>query len=183
MRAGAGQAKGGEPTRMVWDEFWTGTDIDRERLRAEIARMAAPGGDDESLGRLLSEAAEITGTDHASEGTRRLVTHLRLERDRRIVQQAKALWLVRDPLLRCEACGMSFLETYGEVGSEFIEAHHLAPLGDLDGPRMARVEDLAPVCANCHRMLHRRGGLSIAELRGRVTSPRTAPAPLLDRSQ
>jgi predicted HNH restriction endonuclease len=67
--------------------------------------------------------------------------------------------------LVCEVsgCGFDFFRTYGELGREFAECHHRVPLSLLAGVRETRLEDLAIVCANCHRMLHR-GKLTIAEL-------------------
>jgi hypothetical protein len=48
----------------------------------------------------------------------------------------------------------------------FIECHHLVPLHELRGLRKTRLEDLALVCSNCHRMLHRqRPCLTVNELR------------------
>jgi predicted HNH restriction endonuclease len=43
-------------------------------------------------------------------------------------------------------------------------------LGQLKPGQLTKTttKDLAPVCANCHRMLHRAGGLSIRELAERV---------------
>ena len=59
----------------------------------------------------------------------------------------------------CQVCGFDFYEFYGELGSEYIEAHHLIPLSQL--PENARVrlspqDDFRVVCSNCHRMIHRR---------------------------
>ena len=33
--------------------------------------------------------------------------------------------------LGCEACSVDFFETYGELGREFAECHHLVPLSEL----------------------------------------------------
>lgn len=62
--------------------------------------------------------------------------------------------LAEDGALRCEACGFDFLERYGELGEGFMECHHRLPLGDGD-ERKTSVDDLALLCANCHRMIHR----------------------------
>jgi predicted HNH restriction endonuclease len=86
------------------------------------------------------------------EGALKLRMHRARERNQALVEKAKKVWLAKDPLLRCECCGFSFKEKYG---LDFIEAHHRKPISELDGPVKAKVEDLAPVCANCHRMLHR----------------------------
>ena len=69
---------------------------------------------------------------------------------------------------RCQVCGFDFAEVYGELGEGFIEVHHLKPVADYAGEvSVDPEEDMAVVCPNCHRMLHRGedGPLTVAELR------------------
>ncbi|MBK9934281.1 MAG: HNH endonuclease [Cytophagaceae bacterium] len=61
-----------------------------------------------------------------------------------------------DLKLCCDVCGFSFVEKYGEVGLGYIEAHHTYPISELTEETQTRPEDMALVCSNCHRMLHRR---------------------------
>lgn len=71
--------------------------------------------------------------------------------------------------LNCYACNFNFEEVYGERGKDFIEVHHIKPLSILEEAVEINPEnDLAPLCANCHRMVHRRKDdvLSIEELKG-----------------
>ena len=57
---------------------------------------------------------------------------------------------------KCKVCGFDFLATYGKIGQGFIHVHHLKPLGSTRGAHEVNpVEDLVPVCPNCHAMLHR----------------------------
>jgi len=57
----------------------------------------------------------------------------------------------------CNICGISFKETYGEIGSDFIHVHHLRPISSYDGEHnVDPIRDLVPVCPNCHAMLHRK---------------------------
>ncbi len=60
--------------------------------------------------------------------------------------------------LNCVVCGFNFEEVYGPRGRDFIEVHHVKPLKAFEG--VAQVVDpkvdLVPICANCHRMIHRR---------------------------
>ena len=58
----------------------------------------------------------------------------------------------------CQVCGLRYEDAYGKLGQEFAEAHHLVPLSKLRESIKTRLEDLATVCANCHRMLHRMAG-------------------------
>lgn len=59
--------------------------------------------------------------------------------------------------VRCVGCGFLFEEKYGEHGKNYIEIHHVQPLHTLEEPEaIDPVTDLVPLCANCHRMVHRR---------------------------
>ncbi len=67
----------------------------------------------------------------------------------------------------CAACGLRFEQRYGDLGAGFIHVHHVIPISEL-GPdyKLNPIEDLRPVCPNCHAMLHRhRPPLSIEALR------------------
>jgi 5-methylcytosine-specific restriction protein A len=50
---------------------------------------------------------------------------------------------------------LPFNERYGARGEGFIECHHLVALSTLRPGQRTRLSDLAVVCANCHRMIHR----------------------------
>ena len=57
----------------------------------------------------------------------------------------------------CVICGFDFEKVYGERGMGFIEVHHTVPLSSYDEEHTVNPEtDLVPVCANCHRIIHRR---------------------------
>lgn len=58
--------------------------------------------------------------------------------------------------LYCEVCGFDFYDIYGEIGLDFLEGHHTIPVSELKDEQVTRVEDIAMVCSNCHRMLHRK---------------------------
>jgi predicted HNH restriction endonuclease len=83
----------------------------------------------------------------------RVQEHLRRERSAALARRAR----VRDKFT-CSVCGINFGELYGTVGRGFAEVHHLVPLASKHSPKITHVEDLATVCANCHRMLHRMSG-------------------------
>lgn len=57
----------------------------------------------------------------------------------------------------CQACGLSFLDVYGELGEGYIEVHHCIPVSKMGGEYFVDpVMDLIPVCSNCHSMIHRK---------------------------
>ncbi len=73
--------------------------------------------------------------------------------------------------ISCLACGFDFYSFYGEIGKGFIEIHHKKPLfkyEDEDDNQFLSnaLERVAPLCSNCHRMIHRKGTniLDIEEL-------------------
>lgn len=87
----------------------------------------------------------------------------------------------RDPALRARAitihgttcmvenCAFNFQKVYGDRGEDYIEVHHLNPLSAIDPETKRRTNpqsDMAVVCANCHRMIHRRRNsiLSLTEV-------------------
>lgn len=70
--------------------------------------------------------------------------------------------------LVCEVCGFDYAERYGPIGQGYIECHHKIALAAED-ERETTLEDLALVCASCHRMLHRSAPMmTIEELRARL---------------
>lgn len=89
------------------------------------------------------------------EGKEKYKQHRYLERDGKIARRAKAQRLATTGKLECEVCQFDFGVRYGEVGHGFIEAHHKTPVAQLGGAKKTKIEDLALVCPNCHRMLHR----------------------------
>ena len=44
---------------------------------------------------------------------------------------------------------------FGQIGNGFIECHHKIPLSKYVKNNVTKLEDLALVCSNCHRMLHK----------------------------
>ncbi|MFE4426486.1 HNH endonuclease [Peribacillus butanolivorans] len=70
--------------------------------------------------------------------------------------------------LNCLVCEFNFEDVYGERGKDFIEVHHIKPLSTLkEAVEINPEKDLVPLCANCHRMIHRRKDdvLTVEELR------------------
>lgn len=68
--------------------------------------------------------------------------------------------------ISCFICGFDFESKYGELGQGFIQVHHIVPLSHIAHSYVVDpIQDLRPVCPNCHAMLHRRAEvLSVEEL-------------------
>ncbi|GAD78826.1 HNH endonuclease [Vibrio ezurae] len=57
----------------------------------------------------------------------------------------------------CKVCDINFNYTYGRIGTGFIHVHHVKPLSEINQEYIVDpVNDLVPVCPNCHSMLHRK---------------------------
>jgi hypothetical protein len=157
-------------------EWWWDRGPDRNgterkviRYRLQFSDKVLPQSDQDSVEAVPGEPmlVPLLGKLTGMEGRRLLVRHQRIERDRAITRSAKRIWAKHDPLLRCDVCAFSFAEKYGDLGKDFIQAHHRVPLGKLDITQTS-VEDLVPVCANCHCMLHQGDGCTVEELRERL---------------
>jgi 5-methylcytosine-specific restriction enzyme A len=79
----------------------------------------------------------------------------------------------------CSVCDFNFGKFYGELGREFIHVHHIKPLSEIgEEYKVDSIEDLRPVCPNCHAMLHRKTPtLTIGELKQLIQNLRVS-APL-----
>lgn len=73
--------------------------------------------------------------------------------------------------LKCSCCSFNFYDFYGEIGRNFIEIHHIKPIFKYENEDITKtlekaIKNLAPLCSNCHRMIHKnkRTPLSINEL-------------------
>jgi hypothetical protein len=95
-------------------------------------------------------AGELADTRKYVEGAVFQVLVNRYERD----PKARAACL-KEFGCRCSVCGFDFGEQYGEIGDGFIHVHHRKPIALQKAEyRLEPTDDLAPVCPNCHAMLH-----------------------------
>src|SRR2546426_4582430 len=76
---------------------------------------------------------------------------------------------------RCIICSFDFEKTYGEVGRGIIHVHHLKPLSDIgEMYRVDPINDLRPVCPNCHVIIHKKNPpYSIDEVIAMIINTRT----------
>lgn len=89
------------------------------------------------------------------EGKKFQQVHIKRERSVKLVKLAKARFKREHGRLFCEVCEFDFERRYGQPGVDFIEVHHTIPVSLLPSGARTKVSDLALVCSNCHRMLHR----------------------------
>jgi hypothetical protein len=103
------------------------------------------------------------------EGLRRQAERRFFQRNPQLVQRAKEVYGCV-----CQVCGFDFSKTYGALGRAFAEVHHLNPLSERPSEEWTaavrtNIADVAVLCSNCHRMIHRRRpALSIEQLKAMV---------------
>jgi hypothetical protein len=90
----------------------------------------------------------------AVETERRLVSHYRIDRSRRIRTAKVRVFEHQHGRIFCENCAFDYEERYGERGRGFIEVHHVLPLAAILPNTVTNLDDLRLLCANCHRMVH-----------------------------
>lgn len=67
----------------------------------------------------------------------------------------------RNNIISCDCCGFNFPKYYGDVyGKDCIEIHHKRPIFQYQGDTFEQLvdsalENLLPVCPNCHRVIHK----------------------------
>jgi hypothetical protein len=95
---------------------------------------------------------EISQPETFFEGATRTVSVNVYERDRK----ARTACIAHYGTV-CSVCGLDFVKRYGKIGEGFIHVHHLKPLSEVgEGYRVHPIDDLRPVCPNCHGMIHRK---------------------------
>jgi len=122
---------------------------------------------------LILQGSDFTNNTNSSEGfpEGKLVErkHISRERNSKLIAAAKAAFLKENNKLFCTVCRFDFEKKYGKRGSGYIEAHHTIPVSDMEPGQKTKIEDVALVCSNCHKILHRtRPWLSMNRLKGIV---------------
>ncbi|WP_156727561.1 HNH endonuclease [Streptomyces apocyni] len=120
---------------------------------ARLIRQGIATGELQSLA--PTEDEEFDDDYSAPEGRLLMRRHRARERNKSLRKKKITSVLERGGRLACEACGFDFEKIYGDRGAGYIECHHVLPL-HIAGEGRTKLSDLALICANCHRMIHRR---------------------------
>lgn len=145
------------------------------RIFQEALGIQAAGGHASGTSTKSFEGYQDSHQEYA-EARRRTREKFFFTRNPQLVLAAKKF---RKPI--CEACEFDFHDFYGSLGEEYIEAHHLSPLSERPEREWSEelytnLEGIALLCANCHRMIHRRRpALTLEELRKAIREARNLP--------
>jgi len=73
---------------------------------------------------------------------------------------------------KCTICDFNFEKTYGKIGVSFIHVHHLIEISLIGNEySIDPIQDLRPVCPNCHAMIHKKKpAYSIEEIKENLTN-------------
>ena len=130
--------------RAVWEAF--AAKPDAVRLLASQIAVAIE---------VIQSEESVTLDDNAFEAQEGVVlaqVHQIRERKRgfrkRLIRRVEGTHGV----VQCAACGLAATNDSSIVYSMF-EVHHLAPLSEV-ATTVTRLDDLALLCANCHRLIH-----------------------------
>jgi 5-methylcytosine-specific restriction protein A len=143
VSTGRGFANVSAMDKTVWGQFGTR----RQRVK-EITALITTYVLEEPLNTDSDE-----DEDDFPEGMVVTRVHRRIERNRKLRTA-----LIRDRRarnqLRCDACFKVNPTTDSRLDDVIFDAHHLIPLS-IQGQTKTRLGDVALLCANCHRIIHR----------------------------
>jgi predicted HNH restriction endonuclease len=113
----------------------------------------------------MNDFKELDEEEKFPEGKEKFRIHKLKERNQKLIALKKQKAFLNNENLPCEICGFSFKSKYGDIGENFIEAHHIIPISQLSEQGESTLDDLILVCSNCHRMIHKkRPWLNIDEI-------------------
>jgi len=94
------------------------------------------------------------------EGIKRIRENNVYERSKKLRDYAIKHFTI-DGRISCSCCTFNFSDFYGtKIGGNFIEIHHVKPIFQYEDKNLIKtianaVQNLTPVCSNCHRMIHK----------------------------
>lgn len=135
-----------------WDLFFNGWDEGNKfiwQLRPELIEALIET--DLTGEEIYPEEISEEYTEELFEGIKRTITVNSYERNAKARQLCVKHWKAI-----CAVCRFDFEKIYGEIGKGFIHVHHLTPVSQIGKTyQVDPINDLIPVCPNCHSMLHK----------------------------
>lgn len=142
VATGKGLGNTSKMDRAVWDKL--GSDPQETRRLASLIRAGV-----QIVDHLESEQIE----DTFIEGRLVTETHLRRERDSTLRERFLQI-RQKERKLQCDLCEVSGSSVKENFRLSLFECHHIKPLS-ASGERTTEISDLALLCANRHRLIHR----------------------------
>lgn len=135
------------------------TELDPDRLWASVGAKVAAG---QNLRWTLAACTEspATAREVLREGGRYAVISTAIERNPWARQRC-----IQHFGCKCFVCEFDFEKIWGDLGRGYIHVHHKIALSQMTAEHeVDPIEDLVPLCPNCHAMAHQGSGISIEKL-------------------
>ena len=145
LATGKGLGNVSENDRRIWSEL--GAQRREVEDLAELIRKSV------SLEEIWENGTNWDEDEEFFEGRLLTVLHKKRERDRNIRPKLLALRSKRGALV-CDMCHRQANTSDASFEDAPFEAHHLLPMS-MALERKTLLKDMALLCANCHRLLHR----------------------------
>lgn len=156
------------PDEKVCSDQWRGASFDEVSSRVfvhvlrnfdfynqgDLPELIASSSQVKTLRLKFLQAMDGLASQGYAEGSLRMVKHRRRERASGLSLGLKWQRLDETGKLECEACAIDYFAIYGKAGFRVIECHHQIPLSHENHTGKTKPEDLALLCANCHRLAH-----------------------------
>lgn len=144
-------SQSGEELDTLFDSFDKLLSVDIPKFENSISEYEIPN----------------SGASEVSEGEKQTVTLTKYERNPLARKQC-----LEAHGTACAVCGIDFGKVYGPEFAGKIEVHHKIPISEIGEEYVIDpVNDLVPVCPNCHTALHsKKGGgvYTVEELRKKM---------------
>jgi len=127
----------------------------KEELDVARSRLIKGGYNGLELYGLLTDqviAEEIVAPESYHEGAKHSIIVNAYERN---MQAREAC--IKHFGAKCSVCGFKFGDHYGDLFRDYIHVHHLLPLSEIGEKYILNpIDDLRPVCPNCHSIIHKK---------------------------
>ena len=157
------KTSGSKLDEKIWEHFGSSPDREAVFAYAGLIREAMNG-------LLVPEPDEMDVEELHDEGVMLYRRHRVYERDPKLRKRKLASVFKKFDVLKCEVCHLVPANKYGEEFKDVLECHHLEPLSST-GPRKTSINDLALLCATCHRIAHRIKPAPTLEALQRIVKP------------
>lgn len=141
-----------DPIQSLWGQDSQMPPLSNRKLKIVSKLLVESDSASPSFDETAIQQSETNGT---LEGALRqgLTPHYYRERDPTRRRKKLTEMINRCGKLYCECC-TDEAERYGVAKERIFEVHHKIPLATYDGAKITNLNEVAVLCANCHRMVH-----------------------------
>ncbi|ULQ61032.1 HNH endonuclease [Brucepastera parasyntrophica] len=129
--------------KAIWNEYGNNKHL-VEKLAEDIRK---------GIVIIQNETEIIEDDEYFNEG--RIITELHKRRERSPkLREKKIEYLLKHDSVMCEICGLRPVSNDKDIMYSIYECHHIEPLSAFK-EKLTSISDIAFLCANCHKMIHK----------------------------